>query len=100
MDNQQKDLKQNPKNPLRNNKLGRNLLIFLVIFIVIISFFNFIKIGSAVREEKVSYTTFLQMVEKDQISKVIIRGQVIEGKVSDRYIVKTFAPMIQSLSRC
>ncbi len=99
MNNQQKDFKQNSKNPqqiprgpLRNNKLGKNLLIFVIIFIVIISLFNFIRIGSTVREEEVSYTTFLQMVEKDQISKVIIRGQLIEGEVGDRYIVKAFAP--------
>jgi len=93
MNNQQKNLKQvPPKEPLHKNKLGKNLFIFLIIFIVIISLFNFIKIGSVVRQEKVSYTQFLHMVQNHQISKVTIMGQSIEGKISDRNIVKTFAP--------
>jgi len=94
MDNEQKNLKQvPPKEPLHNkNKLGKNLFIFLIIFIVVISLFNFIKIGSGVRQEKVSYTQFLQMVQNHQISKVTIMGQSIEGKISDRNVVKTFAP--------
>ena len=99
MDNEQKNLNPKnpkqvpPKEPLHNkNKLGKNLFIFLIIFIVVISLFNFIKIGSGVRQEKVSYTQFLQMVQNHQISKVTIMGQSIEGKISDRNVVKTFAP--------
>lgn len=93
MSNQQKNLKkQSPKKPLPKNKLGRNLFVFLIIFVVVISLFNFVRIGSMVNQEKISYSQFLNMVQKDQINKVTIKGQFIEGKISDRNIVQTFAP--------
>ncbi len=84
-----------PKQPLKkknNNKFIRNLFLLFIIFVVVISLFNFIQLSSRMEETKLSYTHFLQMVERGQIDKVAIRGNLITGMLDARTQFQTFAP--------
>jgi len=87
---------QRPKKPVikkrKNNKFGRSILILFVLFLIVISLFNFIRITPGIRETKLSYSEFLSMVEKNQIHKVVIKGRSIEGKLDERTRFQTFAP--------
>jgi len=87
---------QRPKKPVikkkKNNKFGRSMLILFVLFLIVISLFNFIRITPGIRETKLSYSEFLSMVEKNQIHKVVIKGRSIEGKLDERTRFQTFAP--------
>ena len=85
---------QRPKKPIikKNNKFGRSILILFVLFLIVISLFNFIRITPGIRETKLSYSEFLSMVEKNQIHKVVIKGRSIKGELDERTRFQTFAP--------
>ena len=59
---------------MRRNKFAKNLFLLFLVFVVLISFFNFVRLGSGTRETELSYSEFLRMVENNQISEVLIRG--------------------------
>ncbi|MFQ5835765.1 MAG: hypothetical protein ACE5HR_07575, partial [bacterium] len=50
------------KKPTKKNKFSRNLFLLFIIFVVVISLFNFIRLGSGVKETELSYSQFLKMV--------------------------------------
>ena len=81
-----------PKQPLKKNKFNRNLFFLLIIFLIVISLFNFIRLGSGVEQAELSYTQFLSMVERGQIDKVTIRGHLISGKIDEGLRFSTYAP--------
>jgi len=73
-----------PKQPLKkknknNNKFVRNLFLLFIIFVVVISLFNFIQLSSRVQETKLSYSQFMTMVERNQIDKITMKGNLITG---------------------
>jgi len=74
------------------NKFRGNLLLLLIIFIIVISLFNFIRLGSTVREIELPYTQFLRMVENHQIKRVVIKEDLISGKIDETSLFRTFAP--------
>lgn len=81
-----------PKQPLKKNKFNRNLFFLLIIFLIVISLFNFIRLGSGVEQAELSYTQFLSMVERGQIDKVTIKGHLISGKIDEGLRFSTYAP--------
>jgi len=81
-----------PKKPVKNNKFGKNLLILFVLFLLAISIFNLVRLTPGVKETKLSYTQFLNMVEKGQIHKVSIKGHSIEGRLYEGTPFQTFVP--------
>ncbi|TET09355.1 ATP-dependent metallopeptidase FtsH/Yme1/Tma family protein, partial [Candidatus Aerophobetes bacterium] len=81
-----------PKQPLKKNKFNRNLFLLLIIFLIVISLFNFIRLGSGVEQAELSYTQFLSMVERGQIDKVTIKGHLISGKIDEGLRFSTYAP--------
>jgi len=84
---------QLPKQPVKkNNKFIRNLFFLFIIFVIVISLFNFIQLGSRVKETKLSYTQFLDMVQRNQINKVAIKGHLVTGMLDARTRFQTFAP--------
>jgi len=84
---------QLPKQPVKkNNKFIRNLFLLFIIFVIVISLFNFVQLGSRVEETKISYTQFLDMIQRDQINKVVIKGRLITGMFDARTQFQTFAP--------
>ncbi|MEA1965299.1 MAG: ATP-dependent zinc metalloprotease FtsH [Candidatus Aerophobetes bacterium] len=80
------------QNFFRRNKFGGNLLLLLIIFIIVISFFNFIHLGPAARETELSYTQFLGMVENRQIRRVVIKEDLISGKIDETTSFRTVVP--------
>jgi len=80
-----------PSGPSPGNKLSKNLFLLVIAFIVIISIFNFIKLGSGQQEKHITYTQFIRMVENGSIHKVTIKGQSIKGEV-EGMVVTTYAP--------
>jgi len=86
-----------PKQPLKkknknNNKFIRNLFLLFIIFVVVISLFNFIQLSSRMEETKLSYSQFMAMVEKNQIDKITMKGNLITGMLDARTQFQTFAP--------
>jgi len=88
--NDQKQKK--PKRLVKSSKFGKNMLILFVVFLIIISIFNFIRFSPGIKETKLSYTQFLGMVENNQIHEVMIKGHSIEGMLDERTRFQTFAP--------
>jgi len=74
------------------NKFGKDLFLLLIIFIIIISFFNFLHLNTGIRETEITYTQFLRMVENHQIKKVTIKENFISGKINETTLFKTFTP--------
>jgi cell division protease FtsH len=86
---------KSPKQPLKkknNNKFIRNLFLLFIIFVVVISLFNFIQLSSRMEETKLSYSQFMGMVEKNQIDKIIMKGNLITGELDANTQFQTFAP--------
>ena len=83
---------QKPQTPMRRNRFSKNLFLLFLIFVVLISFFNFVRLGSGTRETELSYSEFLRMVEKNQISKVLIKGNWIKGELNEVTKFKTYVP--------
>jgi len=90
MNNEVKNKKDNKKD---NKKFGVSLFLFFIIFIVIISFLNFFRLSSSqVKEIEISYTEFLEMVEKNRVEKVAMKGSSISGILSNGGRFRTYAP--------
>ena len=81
-----------PSGPSPRGKFTRNLFLLFIIFIVVISILNFVRINPSGQEQQVTYTQFLKMVEDGRISKVIIKGQSIKGKINERTYVAAYSP--------
>ncbi|MBE0477753.1 ATP-dependent zinc metalloprotease FtsH [Candidatus Aerophobetes bacterium] len=60
-------------------------------FVVVISIFNFVRMGSREEEQQITYTQFINMVEANRIQRVTIRGKSIKGKING-VVVSTYAP--------
>jgi cell division protease FtsH len=80
------------KQPIKKNKFSRNLFLLFIIFVVVISLFNFIRLGSGVKETELSYSQFMEMVESQRITEVTIRGHIIRGELGTNMPFKTYAP--------
>ena len=88
------------KNKKNNKKFGVSLFLFFIIFIVIISFLNFFRLSSSqVKEIEISYTEFLEMVEKNRVEKVAMKGSSISGILSNGGRFRTYAPNDPDLIR-
>ena len=80
----------------RNNGFGRNLLIWSVIVFFIL-FIYYLMGEMRFNSYKISFSEFLGQVESGQVKEVIIRGDFIEGKLSDGKRFGTLAPNYPSL---
>jgi len=70
----------------------RNLTLWLIIALVMIFLFNFINTPRH-KGTEISYTDFLNLVQKGQIKEVVIEGQEIKGILADKHeIFYTYAP--------
>lgn len=79
-----------------NNSFGKNLLMWLVIFLVAIAAYDII--GSAqTAAGKIAFSEFLNKVESGQVTDVVIRGDIVEGKLSNGEHFNTMAPQYPNL---
>ncbi len=81
-----------PQKPVKRNKFAKNLFLLFLVFVVVVSLFNFVRLGSGIRQTELSYSEFLSMVERNQISKVLIKGNWIEGELNEITKFKTYVP--------
>lgn len=73
------------------NKFFKNVLFYLLIIIVMIWMFDFYGEKNA-KPSEMSYTSFLQHVQQDEIKQVTIVDNVISGKLKDGKEFSTVAP--------
>ncbi len=73
------------------NDLAKNLVLWAVIAIVLLSVFsNFSKQSSST--QTLPYSTYIQMVKSKQISQVSIEGREIKGKINSGSTFQTYSP--------
>ncbi len=73
------------------NKFFKNVLFYLLIIMVIIWMFDFYTEKGA-KPSEISYTSFMQHVQADEIKQVKIVDNVISGKLKDGKEFSTVAP--------
>ena len=73
------------------NKFFKNVLFYLLIIMVIIWMFDFYTEKGA-KPTEISYTSFMQHVQADEIKQVKIVDNVISGKLKDGKEFSTVAP--------
>ena len=75
----------------------RNLTLWLIIALVVIFLFNFIN-SPQPKGAELSYTDFLNLVEKGKVQEVVIKGDEIQGKLKGQnQSFHTYAPQDQEL---
>ncbi len=74
------------------NNLSKNLVMWLVIAIVLMTIFNNFAPREMTSSMKVEYSTFLTEVKNGQISRVVIEGRNIKGTRQDGSSFRTYAP--------
>ena len=78
------------------NKFFRNVSFYLLIIIIAISIIDYYSARTTTKQE-VSYTKFLQHVEKDEVSQVVIVDNVIKGKLKSGVEFTTITPQDPTL---
>jgi cell division protease FtsH len=71
------------------NQSVRNVLLFLVILTAVVLLWNWVQTGAAGTKE-ISFSEFLDKVEKNQVSEVRIRGEEISGRLVDSQMKSQF----------
>ncbi len=73
------------------NDLAKNLVLWAVIAVVLLSVFsNFSKQSSST--QTLPYSTYIQMVKSGQVSQISIEGRDIKGKTNTGSVFKTYSP--------
>ena len=76
--------------------IGKTLIIWIAISILVLLFYNFFFTGrsfySTFHINNISYSEFLEKVNKDEIKEVTIKGKKITAKLSSGKNITTYAP--------
>lgn len=80
------------------NKFFKNVLFYLLIIMVIIWMFDLYGEKNS-KPADISYTSFMQHVQQDEIKQVTIVDNVISGKLKDGKEFSTVAPNGQQAGR-
>jgi len=73
------------------NDLAKNLILWAVIAVVLLSVFsNFSK--TTANAQTVPYSTYIEMVKSGQVAQVTIEGRDIKGKLASGSVFKTYSP--------
>ncbi len=73
------------------NDLAKNLVLWAVIAVVLLSVFsNFSKQSGST--QALPYSTYIEMVKSGQVSQVTIEGRDIKGKTNTGSVFKTYSP--------
>jgi cell division protease FtsH len=73
------------------NNMFRNLLVWLVIGLVLMTVFNQFN-SRQVIQASMEYSQFMEQVERGSIAEVVIEGRVLNAKTSDGRKITTYAP--------
>jgi cell division protease FtsH len=74
-----------------NNGLSKNFILWLIIFVAALAIYDVVG-GVQMAGGRVTFSDFMSQVEAGQISDVIIRGNLVEGKGADGKRFNTLAP--------
>ena len=74
------------------NNLSKNLVMWLVIAVVLMTIFNNFAPRQGGNTTQLEYSSFLADVKQGQVSEVVIAGQNITATRQDGTTIKTFAP--------
>lgn len=78
------------------NKFFKNVTFYLLMIIVVIWMFDYYSQGT-VKQNDISYTSFLKHVQQEEIKQVTIVDNVISGKLADGKEFTTVVPQDDSL---
>ncbi len=73
------------------NDMAKNIILWVIIAIVLISVFNNFS-QNAARNGEMAYSDFVAQVKQGQIRDVAIQGKTITGKKSSGEVFKTYNP--------
>jgi len=74
------------------NDLAKNLLLWLVIAAVLLSVFN--NFSAPPSKETLNYSQFIEEVQQDRVSRVVIDGLTISGQRADNTTFETVRPLL------
>lgn len=78
---------------VQNDSNKKSLLMWVIIFLVVITLANiFYKPPEEGKTEELSYTAFVDLVEKGEVTKAKLQGQNLTGELKDNKKFSTFAP--------
>jgi len=72
------------------NDLTKNILLWVVVAVILMMVFQ--QMGINKESDKLSYSEFMQSVERNQVSDVLIQNQNISGKLADGRSFTTYSP--------
>lgn len=72
------------------NDMGKNLLLWLIIAAVLLTVFNNFNVSQG--PEEINYSTFLELVNQDQVRRVEVDGLTIKGERMNGERFKTIQP--------
>ena len=75
------------------NNMAKNLLLWLLIAAVLLSVFNNFNLRSST--EQVGYSEFINEVQTDRLSKVLVDGLTITAQRKDGSSFETIRPMVE-----
>lgn len=85
-------------------KIGKNISIYLILFLLIVgvaSMFNGNALGGKTKMElkEVSFSEFAQQLEKEKIEEITIEGTKLTGKLSETKGIYAYSPSITQIDR-
>ncbi len=75
------------------NNMAKNMLLWLAIAAVLLSVFN--NFNTQGKNEQVGYSAFIQEVQNDRLSKVVVDGLSISAERKDGSSFETIRPMVE-----
>ena len=75
------------------NNMAKNLLLWLLIAAVLLSVFNNFNLRTST--EQVGYSAFVNEVQTDRLSKVVVDGLIISAQRKDGSTFETVRPMVE-----
>jgi cell division protease FtsH len=75
------------------NDLAKNLLLWLVIAAVLLSVFN--NFSAPQNTETLTYSEFIEEVQQDRVSKILVDGLTITGQRYDNTSFESIRPMVE-----
>ncbi len=72
------------------NDLAKNILLWVIVAIILMSVFN--NLSNTNQDSRMSYSDFMQNVQQNQVSDVVISGRNITGKLQTGTRFSTYSP--------
>ncbi len=74
------------------NQIYKNIAMWIIIIATVILMFNLLNYKEATPREEIDYTAFLEALDENRITEVVIHGPAIKGKFKDGSLFTTYAP--------